>query len=432
MKETVVWSVLLFCGASILGFFAGRITSPYLPGNLVEATEGLDQDAFRLSPNGTGSGSGFNHSLFNSRSGSSPGGFKVSADDPPMTASDWAILRRQALSTSLGQIESTLGELFKLQPSGRRDALIRELLGQWATIDPQAALIYVEDFGAGEFREESREEILAVWAGDAPAEAMSWFEANLESFSEREKGEIYADIIRGLADNSVESAIDHLVGFADNLNGREVSRAIDRIIDSMLEQGRAEDAVALLSTFPPGELRNDAARKTVGELAEIDVEAALELLDAFSGSDSYASLQRELVREWAGEDPAAAAAYLSQIPPSGNEFSDMAHQVLRRWDDLAAASVWLAQYEPSPELDRPTMVLVYKSSQADPEGAISWARSLTSEGMKTRALQVVASNWKNADPAAFDQYLNSPTGLTEEQIELMRSAPARSFGGRLQ
>ncbi len=347
----------------------------------------------------------------------------------PFTAESWMAIRQSVLATSLDQVEDTLARLAMLPVSEERMRLQREVLALWATRDPLAALEFAGGISIKDERTDAREDILKVWAGREPKAAFDWLEAQKEVMPAGEYNRLFDDAMRGYADLNLSEAINYFNTLSDSLDRRQSRSGINEIMESMIQQGRLTDASKFIDQFTDPEIRQQASRELMSELASVDVNQALDLLNRYQGTEAHAVMQRELVAQWAENDPAAAAKYMTTSVQAGEGFSDMASQVIRNWDDITLASEWLAQYDPSPELDRPTMMLAFRAAGDDPEGAVSWVGSVTDDNMRDRGLRMVASNWKVTDEAALNQFLAQNQDLTPEQKKMMQEAPARSVGG---
>jgi len=348
----------------------------------------------------------------------------------PFTAESWMVIRQAVLSTPLNQVEDTLAKLQDLPVGQERLELQREILAMWATRDPIAALNYAADIDIRNERGETQEDILRVWASSDPKAAFDWLESQQEVMTEREYNRIFDDAIRGYADLDLSQAIDYFNQISGSLDDRSVRRGLDGITKSLIQQGRLDQALDLLNQFEDPDVRKQASYELMAELAAVDLDQALTLLESYDGMDSYSGMQRELVTRWAVNDPAEAADYISSRVEIGEDFTRMATQVITNWNDLGEASEWLAQYDPSPELDRPTMALAYRASREDPAGAMSWASSVTDDQRQNRAIRMIAANWKSNDEASVKQYLAQNPDLTPEQIKLIEETPARPFYNR--
>ncbi|MEM6886054.1 MAG: hypothetical protein AAF571_13585 [Verrucomicrobiota bacterium] len=419
--------------AGTAGYFVGKSSSGYdSPGATISSSDGASANS-RLNSgyaSDTGAASDSNRSTLTRLSLGKVSDTSWHLYTGPFTAESWMAIRQAVLGASLDDVQQTLAKLAELPISQERLELQRELLAMWATRDPLAALEFAGGIEMREERNDAREDILKVWAGREPREAFEWLEAQREVMPSSEYNRLFDDAIRGYADLSLSEAINYFNTLSDTLDRRQSRSGINEIVESMIQQGKLADAASFIDQFNDPEIQQQVSEELISELAEVDVQQALGLLEDYTGSENYISMQTELVEQWARNDPAQAADYITNTVAVGDGFSDMASQVMRNWDDLAAASEWLSQYDPSPELDRPTMTLVFRASREDPAGAISWAGSVTDDRMQNRALSAVASNWKASDEAAVSEYLAQNSELTPEQVKIIQDAPARSYGGR--
>lgn len=410
------------------GFIVGRATSPADP--MDRPGSGASVFSDRANPSAPGEfpassrSEGMKSSSVRPDSGSSWHPFTG-----PYTAERWMEFRKMLLGISAGEIPDALEHLATLPASQERFELERELLSQWATLVPREALEFAGAIENSRHRVDATEVVLRAFAAREPQAAFQWLEAQRDQMPTDEYNRLFDDALRGYADQSLESAIDHFATWHSTLDRRQVAMAVDELMESLIQQGLVSEAAYYLDKFPEGSLRSQAAQEFISELARVDLDKAISMVEQLSGRDNADDLQRTLVREWSRSDPAAAADYLTEKGDQLNNFSSLASEVIRRWDDVTAASEWLSQYEPSPELDRATLMLVYRAGNEDPAGAFTWAQSVNDPGIRMRALQTVASNWKAQDEAAFNTFIGKTQGLTEEELKIMESAPARSSSG---
>jgi len=344
----------------------------------------------------------------------------------PYTADRWMKFRRTLLGIPTEEISGALEHLATLPASLERFELERELLTQWAVFYPREALDFARAIDHSRHRIDATEEVLRAFATKDPLAAFQWLEAQRDKIAADEYNQLFDNALRGYADKSLEAAIDHFGTWSDSLDRRQSYAAVDALMESLVQQGLIAEAPTYLNKFPEGPLRNQAARQLVSELARVDIPSAIFMIEQLGELGNADDLQRTLIREWSRSDPAGAASYLTDNEDTLSDFSTLASEVVRRWDDVTEASKWLSQYEPSPDLDRATLMLVYRAGDEDPAGAFTWAQSVNDQGLRNRALRVVASNWKAKDDAGFSNFISQDQGLSEEELQLMQSAPARS------
>ncbi|MEN8724979.1 MAG: hypothetical protein ABF325_05360, partial [Lentimonas sp.] len=138
-----------------------------------------------------------------------------------------------------------------------------------------------------------------------------------------------------------------------------------------------------------------------------------------------------LVDEWAENDPAAAAAWLSGLDTEDPAVARAASDVIREWTryDLTASAEWLNSLPVSADIDRAVASYTMRAAQEDPRTAMSWAESISSDWARYRMMKSVAETWKSEDPDAFEAYVEA-SELSAEQKEDLRKAESRGgFGG---
>ena len=169
------------------------------------------------------------------------------------------------------------------------------------------------------------------------------------------------------------------------------------------------------------------------EIAAADLPEVVEFLNEEKATKLGRALELRLLRQWAGNDPQAAANWVSRIPTEGSARPHAINAVASVWanQDLAGATAWVNQL---PEDDRPGGLLsvAYEAARTeptaalnlaaglpagqsqedlvvhaarqwasqDPKGAADWAGQITEEGLRDRVLGAVATEWGERDPAA--------------------------------
>ncbi|MDB4491852.1 hypothetical protein N9260_02415 [bacterium] len=81
--------------------------------------------------------------------------------------------------------------------------------------------------------------------------------------------------------------------------------------------------------------------------------------------------------------------------------------------DSLAASEWIGELPAGPSRDAAVRRLVNQIQGDDPSSAFAWATTLGDESRRTSELQSVLSQWKQTDPNAALQALQS-TNLSDE------------------
>ena len=98
-------------------------------------------------------------------------------------------------------------------------------------------------------------------------------------------------------------------------------------------------------------------------------------LDENASDSNRSGALAALSDSWAQLDPEAAAAWAMEVGTGDPGRDDkVLERVFRRWmeDDLASAAGYLAQQEPSPELDGALEQYIQRIRKFDPDATMAW------------------------------------------------------------
>lgn len=327
-------------------------------------------------------------------------------------------------------LRALLNDAFALPPNdNRRAGRIRDLLRQLAAINPEEALSLAANIGSLRESDRARRAILEVWGRQDPQAALNWAaQALVNETLDSRRTQIVA-IYSGYGLSNPEAAFSSALALPTNNRAEQriQNSALEAVIEAQIQNGGLELAKQQVEQLEAGPVKDRLLREMVDEWAGFDPAAAAAYVQAM-GDAASARIKESLVGEWAESDPAAAAAWLSQQSFDENTIGRASAAIIREWTryDMAASAEWLNSLPSSPELDRAVMSYTFRAAQEDPANAMSWAESITSDGMRTRMMERVAGTWKADDPEGFQTYLDS-ADFSEEQRELLQNA--REGGG---
>jgi hypothetical protein len=233
---------------------------------------------------------------------------------------------------------------------------------------------------------------------------------------------------RLLVSRWVQSDPDAALQFAASNRGYEY------VASDVFEQAAATDAQSALErakALPNADLRYMALRGVLSFMADTDPAGALRLaqtLGDYRGNEPLnsviyrqwaandpqaAALQaaqdntesgwrspvNQVVRTWAGQDPAAAANWsLALSDPEARSRS--ISQVMRQWtrENAAAAADWINALPPGGNHDAAVAALASAMASTDPQNAVNWARNITDETTRNNALQRISREVMWRDP----------------------------------
>lgn len=234
---------------------------------------------------------------------------------------------------------------------------------------------------------------------------------------------------RLLVSRWVQSDPDAALQFAASNRGYEY------VASDVFEQAAATDVPSALErakSLPNADLRYMALRGVLSFMAGTDPAGALRLaqtLGDYRGNEPLSSViyrqwaandpqaaalqaaqdntesgwrspVNQVVRTWAGQDPVAAANWsLALSDPEARSRS--ISQVMRRWtrENASAAADWINALPPGGNHDTAVAALASAMASTDPQNAVNWARNIADETMRNNALQRISREVMWRDPA---------------------------------
>lgn len=130
-------------------------------------------------------------------------------------------------------------------------------------------------------------------------------------------------------------------------------------------------------------------------------------------------------KDWADDDPAAAAQWVSELPDSNGWTA--AGEVAAVWAGLdeAGASAWVDSLPPGEVRDRAAAGLVKTLAPADPESAWAWALNIQSPWDQTEALTEVAKALGTSEPEALTKDRHDAAGAIIRPLRELTPAPPK-------
>jgi hypothetical protein len=239
---------------------------------------------------------------------------------------------------------------------------------------------------------------------------------NLEAFINGLRPGEYADAmkrIRKIAGNNdrelasrllisrwVQSDPDGALQFAASNRGYEY------VADAVFQQAAATDMQAALErakALPNADLRYMALRGVLSFLADSDPAGALRLAATFGDYRGNEPLSAVVYRQWAANDPQAAALQASQDKAQDNSeggWRSPVNQVVRTWagQDPAAAANWSLSLTDPEARSRSISQVMRQWTRDDPTAAASWTNALTPGGNQDTAIAALATSLAATDP----------------------------------
>ncbi|MES2468559.1 MAG: hypothetical protein V4675_14725 [Verrucomicrobiota bacterium] len=292
----------------------------------------------------------------------------------------------------------------------------------WGALDGPGALAVIKSGGDRDGLK-ARLSVMGGWATRDSGGALAWLkelETNADGLKEgkpeamQELRLLKAGLIRGLAAHDPNQAMGLLPGMEEKERGPMVS-LIAR------EQFRLgiDAATQWAGAISDPALREQAMASLVRQYAADDPAKAAAWLTAQNGTASNPSSIGAVAREWAAKDPAATVQWMDGLPegPAKNEAWEDA---LRSWSkkDPLASSTYLSQMPKGAARDSAVSSLSRSIAREDPDAAIQWANTIQDPAARETALVRSIQLWSTRDKAAAAEWIGS-SGLQPEVQQRM-------------
>jgi hypothetical protein len=212
------------------------------------------------------------------------------------------------------------------------------------------------------------------------------------------------------------------------------NRGYEYVADAVFQQAAATDVQSALErakALPNADLRYMALRGVLSFMADTDPAGALRLVPTLGDYRGNEPLSSVVYRQWAANDPQAAALQAAQDNTEGGWRSPVnqvvrtwaaqdptaaanwslsltdaeararsVSQVMRQWarDDETAATNWVNALPPGSNHDTAVAALATSMAATDPQSAINWARNIADETARNNALQRISREVMWRDP----------------------------------
>ena len=190
-----------------------------------------------------------------------------------------------------------------------KNTFMTPLVGGWALLDPEAAAKFVDDLGhtKTDFDYNARSRVAYAWGTLDPAAALEWVE--------KEKGKEFVDVeslydkvVTGWCDRDLESAAAYVQQHLDN---SAASAAASTVASTMFEHD-AEAATNWLSRLPEGNARTNAESTITYTWAEKDPAAAAQWLATLPKNEQE-NLVRTIANNWVESNWPEASRWLGTL-----------------------------------------------------------------------------------------------------------------------
>ncbi len=326
-------------------------------------------------------------------------------------------------------------------------------LSQLAATDPERAIAYFNGLQNPQFRQIAANSIVSALARDDPKQALAWARDN-DSSSGQSSYQRAILLVAGIDADAAMEAINDI----PNASQRDTLTA--SVVSSMAQSDPAL-AVATLEQMADGRGKQQAARQLMITWVQTDPQAAMNW--AIENTDQYGS---QILRGMSGmfimQDPESAMRMLPGLDPqTASEWSLQIVQALADQRSPAEAEAFMQQYKNTPaygrmqailiprvaqtdvamakhmadamtpgnERDQVYMQLIAQSSSRNPQQAVAWLDSFTSDAYRASAISSLVANWGATDPGgAYRWVANLPAGASRDQAIMSLAGNSRDPG----
>jgi hypothetical protein len=159
-----------------------------------------------------------------------------------------------------------------------------------------------------------------------------------------------------------------------------------------------EVAAQFVLALPATQQRN-SMHQVVNSFARLDRPAAIEWANRLTSAEARASALRNIVQQWAFDDPKGAAAFCV-----GNALGtpDVVGSAVANWadNDLREALAWASALPAGPNHDAAFTSAVSVLARTNPYEAAELAATIAGREKKGSAFGGIASTWAQKDPSA--------------------------------
>ena len=269
---------------------------------------------------------------------------------------------------------------------------------------------------------------LAAWSDDDPAGALAWFQQTVASDPDFElvlgAKPIYLlpTIFEGLVATDISTAYSAFSKLGSN---EEKDQALDGIAAAGLTNEKTQHALDLAVSTLGGDARS-ARMRLVSQWGQRDPAAAAAWVSEVKDPTEKSVFAQSVALTWIAFDPAVAVPWLMENTMQ-TERANIIELATSIWvqSDANATAKWLATLPKGKDSDLGVATLARNIVAIEPETALGWAKTI--DNLTTRRLTMIdiISQWRVREPERAVEALQA-SGLPAKEITeyLNRTKPA--------
>ena len=219
-------------------------------------------------------------------------------------------------------------------------------------------------------------------------------------------------VLIGAAQQDPEAAIA-LTRHLDEVNPEQARDYGDALVYALGQNGGFQLA-ADFAAAGSGDLRTEWLAAAYGNWANYQPQIAAAYAMEISDPDGRAEAIDAVIPNWAQIDPKNLADFAMNNLPAGDQKNRALTDALVYWagNDTAAAAAWLNQAGSGPEFDTGmAAVATQQDVMKQPDVALSWAQDITDPGLRSRTITAILQTWALSDRSAVMNYIRNTEDL---------------------
>lgn len=280
------------------------------------------------------------------------------------------------------------------------DWLAGDVISQWSSRDPGAAVSAVQKMKTGEIRTNALQSLARSWAQRDPDAALAWSKG-LANVAERHSavGRVLHSISEEDPDRAMSmlnsgSVDEHRSSLVRAVASTMARRDFDGALQFALSQNTFSDKSAALSS-----VTHDLSKVQADQLMELAKTLPVNLAKTIYESGIW---------QMSYGDPELLGEWIEQIP-----VASIRETVLKRsaenlaWRSPDIAKDFFDRLQPSAQDSGVAARIASHLAASDPKGAADWAAGMDNVANRKEALSSAVQSWANRDPEGAKEYIQN-------------------------
>lgn len=332
-------------------------------------------------------------------------------------ASSWASKDRDAAMSWASSLSSLTD----------RNKALNSVITTWGFDDPPAAAAYAAKNLTADSRRNVFQALFSSWAMNDFQAVTDWIK---QESNPKVRAEANTSVVQGLSYASVKKAADYLLTLEP---GEEQNSAVWSVSYQMAEED-LNDALDWLHKLPAGAQRN-ATQNVVREWAQEDPKAALDYALTHETGELQTAMISAVANQWGNRDPQEALTYARSLP-AGDKRDQMIKNMISSWasqDPKAASAVVSAMPDSDKERANLAASVARNWGQNNIAEAAGWVSGLSEGKARQQAMNALTQQWADFDTAKATSWLSSqPVSDSRDSVissylpRIMRDEPEKA------